>query len=1222
MRHDPFYTNREDLEMMGKPVWKGIVLCLGILMLSVLCGTAATAETANPDSEFAYYVAKDHVEILAYIGQNTNVVVPETIQGKPVTVVQLGSSYYDSDGPNYYFQNVRRIVLPSTVKKLGSFAFGNYSFLEEVVGLEYVQELGREIFWFVPIREAVFSSSLKKINSLTFNGSDLTHITMPDDVEIDGGSLEADKLEELTLLRGSGTPTLKVVDHVVFSGDGKTLLFVTNGLKKNYYAIPEGTETVAASALNRNVFVDEYEFPVSVQAILYDASQFRDQTTVAVHSGSYAHTYFESYNEKTEYHNPVHIRVLGQDGEESTQALVDRIVSQVIHPGMSDLEKARALHDWICDHGSYDYTYTNYEAFNILTGGEGVCDAYARAYCVLLDAVGIESRRIECVLGGNPHAINAVRISGEWCLVDVTNDDEGNGYPDYLFGFNEKLFRKLSYSGTIPVQASTLKYYAPYADGRLKTAVEQFSALIQAELDAGNETFLVDISDAEEWAIREPTLREALCVLMEQQDWTYRGQKRQLECMTVEGGQQISAALVSDDAYLYTENEDQTITLTHYLGSESKVVVPSAIRGKKVTALEGTFRSNQEVTCVILPEGIRSIGGYTFFECKYLQEVNFPSTLEEIGDDAFCLCERLTTPVHLPESVKRLGHGAFDNCTSIREAILPGSVETIGNGVFHRCVGLINVTLQEGFPQIPDGMFVHCENLKQITLPESIRSIGLAAFMYSGVVSIYLPDNVAEVSPFAFLHAEQLEALSVSEDNPYFYARDGMLFSKGSNELVAITDAADVNVALPDGTTAIRDNVFCLNDHVKSLYIPSSVKTIGDYACQHSIIEEVYMEDGVEKIGKHAFAAKGTTSIGYYYVDTDGSILRTIRLSNCLKEIGEGAFLGNNALEKLVLPDSLTRIDTQIYNFPQELYVPPTVTYIAHQEMLYDWGENIIHGIPGTYAEEYARVNGYKFVDDSHALQLNVDSVVLVENEKTSTPLYVIATEGQSEVPDASEIVWSSSDPCVQVENGILTAVATGHAVITAQWKECSGSCEVEVPVLEPGCMMNYIGNLDPDRVFLVGGFVDLYAAGDATYSDGTSQLFYWGKHAQWIVSNPSVMRVEPYDDEYMNAFFIGPGNCTVTATLPTGQSASMKFRVAGPGFQADDNSDTEVAGDVNGDQVFDGRDVVRFMKYLAGEIDPETGEVYAIIPENADLNEDGEVDERDLLRMVKALVE
>ncbi len=60
--------------------------------------------------------------------------------------------------------------------------------------------------------------------------------------------------------------------------------------------------------------------------------------------------------------------------------------------------------------------------------------------------------------------------------------------------------------------------------------------------------------------------------------------------------------------------------------------------------------------------------------------------------------------------------------------------------------------------------------------------------------------------------------------------------------------------------------------------------------------------------------------------------------------------------------------------------------------------------------------------------------------------------------------------------------------------------------------------------------------------------------------------------------------------------------------------------GDENKDGAVDGLDVIRLMKYLAKEIDPETGMIVEIHENNADVTGDGLVHELDLLRLVKYL--
>lgn len=85
------------------------------------------------------------------------------------------------------------------------------------------------------------------------------------------------------------------------------------------------------------------------------------------------------------------------------------------------------------------------------------------------------------------------------------------------------------------------------------------------------------------------------------------------------------------------------------------------------------------------------------------------------------------------------------------------------------------------------------------------------------------------------------------------------------------------------------------------------------------------------------------------------------------------------------------------------------------------------------------------------------------------------------------------------------------------------------------------------------------------------------------------------------------------------GLYSSSDLRMAGPEEHNEDEI-TDMPGDVNDDGTVDGRDAIRLMKYLAEEEDPETGEPLMIQENNADVNGDGAVDEKDLLRLMRYL--
>ena len=131
--------------------------------------------------------------------------------------------------------------------------------------------------------------------------------------------------------------------------------------------------------------------------------------------------------------------------QQEVKAKVDEVISSIITGGMSDLEKEIAINDYICNNAVYDDAacdnaesydfynvdkefYDSFTAYGILINGVGVCASYAADFKLLADAAGLESRIVTGMLeGSSPHAWNKVKIDGQWCIVDATNNDN-----DYL----------------------------------------------------------------------------------------------------------------------------------------------------------------------------------------------------------------------------------------------------------------------------------------------------------------------------------------------------------------------------------------------------------------------------------------------------------------------------------------------------------------------------------------------------------------------------------------------------------------------------------------------------------------------------------------------------------------------------------------------------------------------------------------------------------------------
>ncbi len=111
---------------------------------------------------------------------------------------------------------------------------------------------------------------------------------------------------------------------------------------------------------------------------------------------------------------------------------INSIIKSVIKKGMTDKEKAIAIHDYMVKNYEYDYSFApeSYEITGLLNYNKGVCQAYANLFRIFCGRVGIECSCING-MGGNEgniglHMWNRVIIDGKELYIDVTFDDSSS----------------------------------------------------------------------------------------------------------------------------------------------------------------------------------------------------------------------------------------------------------------------------------------------------------------------------------------------------------------------------------------------------------------------------------------------------------------------------------------------------------------------------------------------------------------------------------------------------------------------------------------------------------------------------------------------------------------------------------------------------------------------------------------------------------------------------
>ena len=364
---------------------------------------------------------------------------------------------------------------------------------------------------------------------------------------------------------------------------------------------------------------------------------------------------------------------------------------------------------------------------------------------------------------------------------------------------------------------------------------------------------------------------------------------------------------------------------------------------------------------LIIPEGVTSIGDYTFAWCHGLTSVTIPDSVTSIDDYAFYNCSGLTS-VTIPDSVTSIGSSAFYNCSGLTSITIPDSVTSIGSSAFNGCSGLTSITIGNSVTSIGDWAFHNCGGLTSITIPDSVTNIGSGAFRDCiGLTSVTIGNSVTSIGSYAFCDCYKLvevynkSSLKITVGS-YDYGYVGLYakavytqkytskLSTDENGYIIYTDGKDkiligytgteTELTLPEGITEIYRYAFYKNTKITKVIIPDSVTNIGYQAFSGcSGLTSITIPDSVTSIGSYAFrGCSGLTSI---IVNENNPNYKSIE-GNLYSKYGKT--LVQYAIGKtdsaFTIPDSVTSIDDYaFYNCSglTSVTIPDSVTSIGNR---------------------------------------------------------------------------------------------------------------------------------------------------------------------------------------------------------------------------------------------------------------------------------------------------
>ena len=136
-----------------------------------------------------------------------------------------------------------------------------------------------------------------------------------------------------------------------------------------------------------------------------------------------------------------------------------------------------------------------------------------------------------------------------------------------------------------------------------------------------------------------------------------------------------------------------------------------------------------------------------FDGCTWLETLNMPQGVTEIGNRTFGGCKSLD--VELQPQLERIGDKAFYR-SGIKNAILPDTVRSIGSGAFEQTRSMVSATLPTTITAVPERMF-YASYVERVSLPVGLQSTGKAAFFNCmHLTDLQLPEGLITIEGSAF----------------------------------------------------------------------------------------------------------------------------------------------------------------------------------------------------------------------------------------------------------------------------------------------------------------------------------------------------------------------------------------------------------------------------------------------------------------------------------------
>ena len=668
-----------------------------------------------------------------------------------------------------------------------------------------------------------------------------------------------------------------------------------------------------------------------------------------------------------------------------------------------------------------------------------------------------------------------------------------------------------------------------------------------------------------------------------------------------------------------------------------------------------------------LSPAIKTIGSEVFRDNAMLRNLIVPDTLEKVGENAFYNviqsgyhCKNVTVTFYyvggavaanildsqyvwhivVNDNIHTLGDKAFYNIQTLETVSLPDTISSVGSNVFAK-PGKKVTAIFRGVDRTIDAYAYNgkTSGICYIAVEEGVNCIGEYAFANSDTVQGIVIINTTTIGNHAFYQGSALNYVEISCCNTiedYAFAENLLL------KRVEIDSVKNIN------EYAFFDNI-AIND----LYIDADLYHIGNHAFDScKSIPQVVLPETVREIGSHAFydcnsmksinIPVGVAAIKEYTFFGCASLLdisipntvlsvgnyayygcvaaKALDLSDKLESIGAYAFYNCNQIKEIILPNTLKSIGDYAFRSCSsitEIYIPDSVTNL---------GDCVFYACTGLEKAEFGSgitkignsefygcvkfkelmLNGYISYIHELAFYGAEDAVIYsyknpyVENyceengleyrELTTDFTISLIPPIKTEYSEFEELNLNGLTLNITYKNGVKRVVTTGYTVIGY---DSSAIGTQTVTVTYRGVSASFDVNvIEKEISYITSSPSEIFAyAGDTADSLNISVILHFiDGTSREITSGFEIKNNDPLTVGTVYIPIVYKGHTTTAKIV-------VNYR----------------SGDINGDGTIDIRDLIRLKKILSGQ-EEDSGAP-------SDIDGNGTVDAVDLTELKKLLM-